>query len=284
MTWQIVRVPHLVMGWQIAAWSALGLAVAAGLVAVLRPQGHRGRLAVAVVRESAVVVGLYAAWQLVGTLARVNPDGALRRGQDLVAIEHWLHLPDERSLQAIVLPHTWLVQLANGYYAYGHFTGLIVFLAWMFLRHRDRYPDARTSLVLSTGLCFCCQLVAVAPPRLLPGGGYVDTAEVYGESVYGSATFGIADQLSAFPSVHVGWAALIGWYVWRVGGSRWRWLGPVHFVVTTLVVVVTANHYWLDGIAAIALLALALASQAAARSLVAGTDESLAWPDDRTAP
>jgi hypothetical protein len=54
------------------------------------------------------------------------------------------------------------------------------------------------------------------------------------------------------PSVHVLWAVVIGWYVWRVGRGAWRALGPAHAVITILVVVATGNHWWLDGIVAVA--------------------------------
>jgi len=47
--------------------------------------------------------------------------------------------------------------------------------------------------------------------------------------------------------------------------SRWRWLALAYPALTTLAVVVTANHFWLDGIAAAALLALAMGVQHAAR-------------------
>ena len=56
------------------------------------------------------------------------------------------------------------------------------------------------------------------------------------------------------PSIHVAWAALIGWAAWEISDSRWRWIGPVHFALTFIVVAVTGNHYWLDGIVAMVLL------------------------------
>jgi hypothetical protein len=118
-------------------------------------------------------------------------------------------------------------------------------------------------MALTTLLCLIVQLMPVAPPRMLPG--FVDTAWYYGQSVY---TNGLPfDQLSAMPSVHVAWAVLIGYYVWRISPSRWRFLGPVHTVLTVFVVVVTANHWWLDGIVAIALLVLAAWAQIGVRAL-----------------
>ena len=63
------------------------------------------------------------------------------------------------------------------------------------------------------------------------------------------------------PSVHVAWAAIVAWYVVRVTRGRWRVIGPTHLALTLLAVVATANHWWLDGIVAIALMALATLAQ-----------------------
>jgi hypothetical protein len=73
------------------------------------------------------------------------------------------------------------------------------------------------------------------------------------------------DQLSAMPSVHIIWAVLVGWTVWRVSASKWRWIGPLHTVLTITVVLATANHYWADGIVGVALLLLSAGIQVAAR-------------------
>src|ERR1700748_2978520 len=99
----------------------------------------------------------------------------------------------------------------------------------------------------TTFFCLVIQLLPVAPPRMLPG--FVDTAMLYNQSVYAGGL--AADQLSAMPSVHVAWAVLVGWGVVHVSTSRWRWAAVVHPVLTILIVVATANHYWADGIVAI---------------------------------
>ncbi len=71
------------------------------------------------------------------------------------------------------------------------------------------------------------------------------------------------------PSVHVGWAVLVAIAVIATARSRWRWLALLYPAMTTLAVVVTANHFWLDGIVAIAILAIVLAVQTLARRLLA---------------
>ncbi|TAM85019.1 MAG: inositol phosphorylceramide synthase, partial [Jatrophihabitans sp.] len=153
-------------------------------------------------------------------------------------------------LQHLVTGSALLMQAANLYYATMHFGVLFVFLLWLFLRHRDRYAPVRNTLALTTLACLLIQLVPVAPPRLLPG--FVDTAARYGQSVY--ALGFDADELSAMPSVHVAWAVLVGWYAVRIGRGPWRWLGPAHALLTVLVVVATANHWWADAIVAVAVL------------------------------
>jgi hypothetical protein len=170
------------------------------------------------------------------------------------------------SVQHLITGSSMLTQAANLYYATMHFGALFVFLIWLFVRHRDRYPKVRRVLALTTLVCLAIQLIPVAPPRLLPGYGYVDTAQQYGQSVY-SLGFG-ADQLSAMPSVHVAWAVLIAWATARIGSGPWRWLGTAHAVVTTFVVVATANHFWADGIVAIAVLAACAALEAGASRMV----------------
>jgi hypothetical protein len=133
---------------------------------------------------------------------------------------------------------------------------MVVFLVWLWLRHRDRYPVVRNTLAFATGACLLVQMIPVAPPRMLPGLGFVDTALRYGQSVYGSMGRGVADQLSAMPSVHVAWAVLVAVTAVTITTSRWRWLAVVHAALTVLVVVITANHFWMDGIVAVALLGL----------------------------
>jgi PAP2 superfamily len=120
------------------------------------------------------------------------------------------------------------------------------------------YPRMRCTVIASTLACLLVQIVPVAPPRLLPDLGFVDTALLNGQSVYGEFGTGMANQLAAMPSVHVGWAALVGWYVWWSAPARWRWIGPLHTVTTVLVVVATANHWWLDGLVAVGFVALSM--------------------------
>jgi PAP2 superfamily len=236
--------------------SAVALAVIMLIaVAIARqlPQRRWARFTAAAALEVAFVSGLFALWQIANRLTRGHTTGGLKRGRQIWHLERIIHLPSERSVQGLILGHPTIVRAANYYYDTMHLTLMLVFLIWLWLRHRDRYPFYRNMIAAFTGMSLLIQMVAVAPPRLIGGTGLVDTAALYGQSVY--ATFGdLADQYAAMPSIHVGWAVLISLAVVTVSPSRWRWLAVLHGVLTIFVVVATANHYWLDGIVAIALL------------------------------
>ena len=261
------------MGWM--PWKmALEVAIPLLVIGVLwRPAGRRARIVTALCREGALVMGLYALWNLLGTLSLNHVGGAMSRGRSIWDIERALGLPSEVDVQKPFLDHDLIIRAFNQYYAWVHVPALGIFLIWLFLRHRDVYPTWRTSLALLTLACFVIQLVPVAPPRMFPGLGFVDTGHLYGDSVYGALRAPGPAQLSAMPSVHVAWAVLIGWVAYSVSTSRWRWIAVAHAGMTILVVTATANHWWLDGIVAAALLvAIRLAThggRALARALPA---------------
>jgi hypothetical protein len=234
--------------WQQSGELAAVLAGVGGGLALARDR--RARWAGALSRELAVIAALYGLWHLAGDISVAGTSGAMSRARWIERVERFLPLPSERSLQGDVLGHPLIVHAANYYYAGMHLTCMGIFLFWLFVRHRDSYRPVRQVMAWTTLGCLLIQLVPVAPPRMLPG--IVDTAMRYHESVYSG---GLAvDQLSAMPSVHVAWAVCVGWYVWRISPSRWRFVGPAHAVITVLVVVVTGNHWWLDGIVGVGVL------------------------------
>jgi PAP2 superfamily len=236
------------LSWQESFELAAVLAVGGAAAAV---SGSRAvRTIGAFARETAVIGALYGLWQLAGKISVTGTGGGLRRAAWIEHFDRYLPLPSERTTQQAVLGHRQLIEAANLYYATMHMTVMLVFLIWLFVRHRDRYRPVRQVMAWTTLGCLLVQLVPVAPPRML--GDYVDTGLLYNQSVY---SHGLpVDQLSAMPSVHVAWAVLVGYYAWRVSSSRWRVLAPVHAVLTILVVVITGNHWWLDGIVAVAIL------------------------------
>jgi hypothetical protein len=238
------------MTWQHACELGAVLTAAGGAASLSKNQ--HVRTAGAFARETAVIGFLYGLWQLAGQLSGTHTKGAFARSHWIERAEHDVFLPSEHSMQQLILGHRLVVETANLYYDTMHFTMMFVFLLWLFVRHRDRYRPVRQVMAWTTLGCLLVQLMPVAPPRMLPG--IVDTAVLYHQSVYSNGY--AIDQLSAMPSVHVAWAVCVGYYTWRISPSKWRWIGPLHSVTTIFVVVVTGNHFWADGIVAVAILAI----------------------------
>jgi hypothetical protein len=174
-------------------------------------------------------------------------------------LEQALHLPSEATVQALV-GSTPLYELANTYYVAAHFPLTLAFLAWgLAARPRAEYAWARNLLIVQTFTALAIHVgFPLSPPRMFPEWGFLDTAAVIGPSAYRGGMAEIANQYAAMPSLHVGWAALIAFVVIRTGP---RWLAAlcvIHATATLAVVIVTANHWWVDGLVSVGLLAVAL--------------------------
>lgn len=247
------------------AWPTWNQAAVAALLALALAHltGRRsGRLASAVnpaAREFAGVAALYSLWRVARELPLDRDEGAIERARWIWDFQRSIHLPSELTLQRWVLDHDTIARWTNWYYAALHVPTLIGFLIWLWVRHRHRYPHWRNGLVVLTAFCLVIRFIRVAPPRFLPDLGFVDLSTRYGLSVYGPVGTGVSDQFAAMPSIHVGWAAVVGFGLLAVSTSRWRWLGMGHLAITFLVVAATGNHWWLDGIVAIGLLGIGLA-------------------------
>ena len=211
-----------------------------------------------------ILLLLYNAGRL---LAATRVSGAFSNAQDLLADERWLHLPREQTLQSAVLALPDLTRLANGYYALVHFPLTIGVLVWLWLRRPAHYLWARRSLVAATAAGLGIMVVLpTAPPRLMPGYGFVDTGLAFGQSVYGPIGHDkLANQFAALPSLHVGWALLVAIVCISASRTRWRFLWLAHAALTLLVVVVTGNHYWIDALVGMSLVTGALVVTRSAR-------------------
>ena len=225
-----------------------------------RPIPYRwARYVGAFAQEFTLVMLLLALWQKVGGYAHTHVTGAFSHARGVIRVEHDLHIPSEQWVQSLVLPHPDFVKLLNVYYLFFHLNGMAIFLVWMWVRHRDVYPRARNVVVMTTLFCFLIQIIPVAPPRMLPG--FVDTAKLYGQSVYALVGSGNANELAAMPSVHAAWSLIIAFYAMRVTTSRWRYIALFHWLFTWLVIVATANHWWLDCFVAAGLMGISVAIQ-----------------------
>ncbi|WP_247746965.1 bifunctional glycosyltransferase 87/phosphatase PAP2 family protein, partial [Streptomyces oryzae] len=177
-------------------------------------------------------------------------------GHQILTAESFLHIDIEHSLNRLAARTEWLRDACDTYYTTFHFLVPIALLGWLYARRVPQYRPARTALSFATLLGLIgFWLYPLAPPRLMPGQGYIDTA--HGPQDLSNPDFGALTQLSnqyaAMPSLHVGWSLWCAIVVFSLTRNLWlRALGALYPLLTTFVVMATANHYLLDAAGGVA--------------------------------
>ena len=180
---------------------------------------------------------------------------ALRNADWIWRAEHHLGVAVEGSVNHAVNAVSWLIVGMNYYYATLHFVVTLGVLVWLFRYHPGRYAATRMVLFATTGVALVgYYLYPLAPPRLMNGGDFVDTVMVH--QTWGSMASGdlknMSNQYAAMPSMHIGWSLWCGLTIFALASVPWvRVLGLLYPTATLLVIVSTANHFWLDAVGGI---------------------------------
>ncbi|GAA0700863.1 phosphatase PAP2 family protein [Kitasatospora atroaurantiaca] len=158
----------------------------------------------------------------------------------------------EHSVNHVLNAATWLIVGMNYYYATLHFIVTIGVLVWLYRSQPGRYAAARTVLFVTTGIALVgFYFFPLAPPRLMTGGGFVDTVAVHhtwGSMASGAAAH-VSNQYAAMPSMHIGWSLWCGLTIFFLAQRAWvRALGVLYPVATLVVIISTANHFWMDAV------------------------------------
>jgi hypothetical protein len=240
-------------------------------------------------RELLLITLFYGAYMV--TRLMINPIGttsAFAHADQILAAERPLGLDIELGLNRMLLELPWLARAANVFYSTAHFAVTLSVLIWLYRCRPHYYRRLRTALMVATSTALAgFWLYPLAPPRFLPGYGFVDpvtalhTLGLY--SVPGSGA--LTNQYAAMPSMHAGWALWCGFILVRLGTARWvRVLGVLYPTTTVLVILATANHYTLDAVAGAILIFVALSgSSLLPRVRTVSRRISRRWPRKRRA-
>jgi membrane-associated phospholipid phosphatase len=197
---------------------------------------------------------------------------ALANARDVVDIERFFGIYQEHRIQSAFLDWQPFISFWNIYYGTIHFVVPVVALVLLYRRTPARYVRWRNTLValLALGLVGFA-LYPLAPPRLMPGHDFVDTAAEYfnfgpqqpirigpdGQPTE-AAQDAFGNLFAAMPSLHVGWATWSALALLPL--TRRRWLKAVllaYPLCTVFAIVVTGNHWLLDAVGAWVALAIA---------------------------
>ncbi len=234
----------------------------------------------------AVVVSFLVYFAIRGSVVG-RADEAIVRGIRLIDLERQLGIYRELEMQSWILDSYWLIKAMNWIYFWGHMPLIIVFAVWLYVWHRPTYTLVRNAFLASGAIGVVCYwLFPVAPPRLIPFAGYIDTMAAFDRVGYNAQeTKGLLNEFAAVPSLHFGWSLLLGLAVAWVGKRPILWVFGIAWPVAMFfAVVMTGNHFVLDavlgGVVSFAGLGIAfalvwvrprLAARLRARPLLAGT-------------
>ncbi|MFF0015155.1 bifunctional glycosyltransferase 87/phosphatase PAP2 family protein [Streptomyces sp. NPDC005374] len=197
----------------------------------------------------------YAAYQQVRLAATGGTNSAGRataekHGQQIFDLERWLHIDIEHWVNHTVVKVDWLRNFFDFYYESFHFVVPLSVLAVLYWRRPVDYRWARASLGFATLLALVgFWLYPLAPPRLMPALGIIDTVhgvQDFSKPDYGTLT-ALTNQYAAMPSLHFGWSLWCGVVIAIIAPRWWmKALGLLHPFFTVSAIVATGNHWVLD--------------------------------------
>lgn len=216
------------------------------------------------VAEGLFVVAAYFLYFLVRGLVDIRLTDAYDNAARIIRLEQALGIFREPELQRWALEFPAVVTLINVIYVWWHWPLIAITVIWLYRSHPTRYPLYRNAILISgaIGLVIFATF-PVAPPRFMDDWGFVDTITLHSRSYRVLQPPSLTNKYAALPSLHFGWNLLIGIAIARHARGHLRWLGIITPVAMFLSIILTANHYILDGIAggALALLGLLLAAR-----------------------
>jgi hypothetical protein len=178
---------------------------------------------------------------------------AQRNAHNVWSFEQHLGVAYEERINHAFNSVTWLITGINYDYATLHFIMTIGVLVWLFRSHPGRYAAARLALFVTTAIALLgYYFYPLAPPRLMSGGGFIDTVELH--HTWGSMASGdmsqVSNQFAAMPSMHIGWSLWCGLTIAFLARRRWvKVLGLLYPLSTLIVIIASANHFFMDALA-----------------------------------
>jgi hypothetical protein len=173
-----------------------------------------------------------------------------RNAEGIIRVQERFGLFVEPAAQSWVLRSDLLVTVMNWIYIWGHWPVVVGTLVWLIIAKPATFNIYRNAFLIS-GLTamFIFAFFPVAPPRLVPELMVVDTITEQSRSYRALQPPALTNPYAAMPSLHFGWNLLMGIALVREARANFvRWLGYTIPVAMFAAIILTANHYWLDGL------------------------------------
>jgi len=221
----------------------------------------RGRAALRLLLEATILVLAYLAYEAVRRFLAPNSEEAFDHAFNIIRLEQRLGVFIEPDLQRFIVGHHWLVTLVNWIYVWGYLPVISAAGLYLYIRHREFYSRYRNTFLLSgaIGLVIFATL-PVAPPRMFPEFGFVDTVRDHSNIYRQFEGSDLVNEFAAVPSFHFGWILLVAMALIQTNRNIIaRAAAVVLPLVMLMSILLTANHYVVDAVAGAAIVLTALA-------------------------
>jgi len=222
------------------------------------PAGGRDAL-----RQLAILFICYAGYDLARIAVRGRQGAAMANALAIINAEKALHIYVEPFVQTMASHVHALVLFMDWFYGNVHLPATILMLVWIYLYRHEAFAFMRNVFLTMNVLAMTVfALLPVAPPRLVPTSGIVDTMYLYSSSNYHSGILSfVTDQYAAMPSLHIGYALFVSLGIYLLTSNRLaRALAIVYPVVVLAAIIITGNHYLVDVIGGMIVLGVAFAA------------------------
>jgi hypothetical protein len=176
---------------------------------------------------------------------------AFDHGRSIINIERTLHVFIEPHVQSFAEGLPGLDEFASWLYVNAQSTVTLGALVFLYIAHNRSFYFVRNMFIVAWGLAIVGYVVfPTAPPRLFPEWGFHDTvADFTGIDAKSATVNSLFNPYAAVPSMHVGFALMVGVPLARLSRHRVTRLGwALYPLLVTFVIVATANHFVFDAI------------------------------------
>lgn len=222
--------------------------------------GPRTRSALRLLLEAGILIFAYLAYEAVRRLVAPNSQEAFGHAFSIIQFERQLGIFFEPALQSYIVDHHWLVTIFNWVYVWGYLPVISAAAFYLYIGHHAFYTRYRNAFLLSgaVGLLIFATL-PVAPPRMLPEFGFVDTVHLNSAVYQSFEGSDLVNEFAAVPSFHFGWILLVGIAVYQTTHNlALRAFAVTMPILMLLSIIFTANHYVIDAVIGAAVVLLAL--------------------------
>src|SRR5436190_3699245 len=201
--------------------------------------------------EATAAVGLYAVYELVRGFGGEDWSRARIHSDEIVELEQHLGVYWEHGVQRLALDVPGLGSVLGVLYLALHLVGTGLFLVWVYRRRRDAFALVRTTIVFATAIALVVYVAYPAAPPRLADLGFADAVSSHtGLNLSSDLLGALYNPLAAVPSLHFGYALLVGVGVAVLAERRWvRIAGAAYPLVMLYVIVATGNHFLFDAAA-----------------------------------